>query len=467
MKNNILLSGVLLSTLIACSEKEEAISTPNIIFILADDLGYGDLACYGQKFIKTPNLDRMAAEGMQFMQHYAGCTVSAPSRGSLMTGLHTGHSQIRGNKEIDPEGQHPLVKETFTLGKMLKEAGYVTGIFGKWGLGYPGSESTPLMMGFDKFYGYNCQRMAHSYYPNYLWDNDNKVLLNGNKNRGCAVYSQQLIHEKALSFIRDNKDKPFFAMLTYTLPHAELNLPHDSVYQQYENSFDETFYDGTRGYYPVEKPRASFAAMVSRLDLYVGEVLSELKRLGIDDNTLIIFTSDNGPHEEGGADPDFFQSYGPLKGLKRDVYEGGIRVPFIVRYPGKVNAGEKSDHISAFWDMMPTFAELVNVSIPESVHTDGISMLPTLLKRDGQKEHEFLYWEFHEIGGRVAVRKGDWKAVMLNAKKGIEQPIELYDLSKDIHEDNNLANQYPEKVEKMRNLIKRAHRESDIFPFYK
>lgn len=456
-----------MSLITSCSIRNKEVKSPNIIYILADDLGYGDLACYGQKFIKTPNLDRMAAEGMQFMQHYAGCTVSAPSRGSLMTGLHTGHSQIRGNKEIDPEGQQPLGKETFTLGKMLKGAGYATGIFGKWGLGYPESESTPLTMGFDRFYGYNCQRMAHSYYPDYLWDNDNKVLLDGNENRGCAIYSQQLIHEKALSFIRDNKDKPFFAMLTYTLPHAELNLPHDSVYQQYENSFEETFYDGTRGYFPVEKPRASFAAMVSRLDMYVGEVLSELKRLGIDDNTLVIFTSDNGPHEEGGADPDFFQSYGPLKGLKRDVYEGGIRVPFIARYPGKIKAGEKSDHISAFWDMMPTFAELVNTSIPQSVQTDGLSMLPTLLKKSGQRKHEYLYWEFHEIGGRIAVRKDNWKAVMLNARKGIEQPIELYDLSKDIHEDNNLADQYPERVEEMRNIMKNAHKESAVFPFYK
>ncbi|MDD4516244.1 arylsulfatase [Massilibacteroides sp.] len=467
MKNSFLISGVCLSLITSCSIRNKEVKSPNIIYILADDLGYGDLACYGQKFIKTPNLDRMAAEGMQFMQHYAGCTVSAPSRGSLMTGLHTGHSQIRGNKEIDPEGQQPLGKETFTLGKMLKGAGYATGIFGKWGLGYPESESTPLTMGFDRFYGYNCQRMAHSYYPDYLWDNDNKVLLDGNENRGCAIYSQQLIHEKALSFIRDNKDKPFFAMLTYTLPHAELNLPHDSVYQQYENSFEETFYDGTRGYFPVEKPRASFAAMVSRLDMYVGEVLSELKRLGIDDNTLVIFTSDNGPHEEGGADPDFFQSYGPLKGLKRDVYEGGIRVPFIARYPGKIKAGEKSDHISAFWDMMPTFAELVNTSIPQSVQTDGLSMLPTLLKKSGQRKHEYLYWEFHEIGGRIAVRKDNWKAVMLNARKGIEQPIELYDLSKDIHEDNNLADQYPERVEEMRNIMKNAHKESAVFPFYK
>ena len=468
MRNKLLLSGALLSTLTTCSEKkvESTSETPNIIYILADDLGYGDLACYGQQFIKTPNLDRMAAEGMQFMQHYAGCTVSAPSRGSLMTGMHTGHSQIRGNKEIEPEGQQPMIEGTFTLGTMMKSAGYATGIFGKWGLGSPDSESTPNKMGFDQFYGYNCQRMAHTYYPPYLWRNSEKDLLAENQDGGRKVYSQQLIHEEALRFIRENKDKPFFAMLTYTLPHAELNLPHDSIYQQYENSFEETPYDGKRGYQPVEKPRASFAAMVSLLDFYVGEVLAELKKQGIDDNTLVIFTSDNGGHEEGGADPHFFKSYGQLKGLKRDVYEGGIRVPFIARYPKKIKAGQKSDHISAFWDMMPTFSELTNATIPPSVQTDGISMLPTLLGEGKQKDHEYLYWEFHEIGGRIAVRQGDWKAVMLNAKKGIEQPIELYDLSKDIHEDNNLADQYPDKVEKMRAIMKTAHIESNVYPFY-
>lgn len=471
MDNKILLSGMLIPTFAfgIHAKAGEACETPppNIIYILADDLGYGDLGCYGQKLIKTPHIDRMAQEGMLFTQHYAGCTVSAPSRGALMTGLHTGHAHIRGNKEIAPEGQEPLTKDVLTLGRMLQAAGYATGLFGKWGLGYPGSESTPNKLGFDRFYGYNCQRMAHSYYPDHLWSNENKVMLPENSNRECGAYSQQLIHNEALNFIRANKNKPFFAMLTYTLPHAELNLPHDSIYLQYSNRFEETAYDGKSGYYPVDKPRASFAAMVSRLDCYVGEVLAELKRLNIDDNTLIIFTSDNGPHKEGGADPDFFKSYGPLKGLKRDVYEGGIRVPFIARYQGKIGAGQRSNHVSAFWDMMPTFAELANVTIAESVQTDGISMLPTLLNEGKQEEHPYLYWEFHELGGRVAVRQGTWKAVMLQARKGIDQqPIELYDLSNDIHEDNNLAEQYPQKVEEMREIMKAAHVESTIFPFY-
>lgn len=466
MTQKIALSGVLVSVLVGCSEKQAEDKTPNIIYILADDLGYGDLVCYGQEKISTPNLDRMAREGMQFMQHYAGSTVSAPSRGALMTGLHTGHSQIRGNKEIAPEGQQPMDPGTFTLGKMMQSSGYVTGVFGKWGLGYPESGSTPLDMGFDEFYGYNCQRKAHTYYPEYLWHNREKVLLAGNADGGRREYSQQLIHEQALDFIRRNSKKPFYAMLTYTLPHAEVNLPHDSIYRLYENSFEETPFEGKGSYYSVEKPRASFAAMVSQLDFYVGEILSELKRLGIDENTLVVFTSDNGPHIEGGADPDFFRSYGQLKGLKRDVYEGGIRVPFIARYPGRISAGKKSNHISAFWDMMPTFADLTGYTLPTSHQTDGISMLPTLFGNGGQKEHTYLYWEFHELGGRLAVRQGDWKAVLLNAKKGLDQPIELYDLSKDIHEDVDLSGQFPEKAEELRAIMKEAHTESTLFPFY-
>lgn len=469
MRYKILLSGLVLSISIVNAKGKKEIDKegriPNIIYILADDLGYGDLACYGQAKIATPHLDKMAAEGVLFTQHYAGCTVSAPSRGSLMTGLHTGHSQIRGNKEIEPEGQQPLQKGTYTLARLMQSAGYETGLFGKWGLGYPGSESIPLKMGFDTFYGYNCQRMAHSFYPDHLWRNDEKVILSGNMNNAREAYSQQLIHEEALSFIRENKGKPFFAMLTYTLPHAELNLPHDSIYLQYADSFEEIPYDGKNGYSPVDKPRASFAAMVSKLDYYVGEVLQELKTLGIDDNTIVIFTSDNGPHSEGGADPDFFDSYGPLKGLKRDVYEGGIRVPFIVRYPSKIEGGQKSDHISAFWDMMPTFSDLAGYNLPDSLETDGISMLPTLFNIGEQKQHEYLYWEFHELGGRIAVRKGNWKAVLLNAKKGLDQPIELYNLSEDIHEDHDLASQYPDMVEEMRSIIKEARFESEDFPF--
>lgn len=456
------LGGTLLAGMSACKSEAPKKEVPmNVIYILADDLGYGDIGCYGQTKIHTPNIDKMAQEGMLFTQHYAGCTVSAPSRCSLMTGLHTGHSQIRGNKEIKPEGQQPMSADTYTLGKLMKSAGYTTGIFGKWGLGYPGSPSVPSTMGFDEFFGYNCQRQAHSYYPDHLWHNNDTVFLHENDKEGRKVYSQDLIHEQALKFIRDNKDKPFYAMLTYTLPHAELNLPHDSIYQLYENAFEEVPYDGKMGYHPSEKPYASFAAMVSRLDKYVGDVMAELKELGLDKNTIVIFTSDNGPHREGGANPDYFKSYGPLKGVKRDVYEGGIRVPMVAWCPDKIKAGIKTDHISAFWDVMPTLAELTGVTLPEQ--GDGISFLPTLYSKEGQKQHDYLYWEFHELNGREALRSGNWKL--------IRQPIvgetilELYDLSNDIHEDHNLAQQNPEKVKELEALLDGARTESPLFNF--
>ena len=447
----------------ACNNNmtQEQESPMNVIYILADDLGYGDLSCYGQQKFLTPNIDRMAAEGMLFTQHYAGCTVSAPSRASLMTGLHTGHTQIRGNREICPEGQEPMDEGTFTIGKLMQEAGYTTGIFGKWGLGYPGSVSVPCTMGFDEFYGYNCQRQAHSYYPSHLWHNDQKILFPENDNRGRVAYSQDIIHKQALQFIKNNKDKPFFAMLTYTLPHAEMNLPHDSIYQQFENSFEETPYDGIQGYTPVDKPKATFAAMVTRLDMYVGEVITELKMLGLDKNTIVFFASDNGPHREGGATPDFFQSYGSLKGTNRDLYEGGIRVPFIAWSPQKIAAGSKSDHVGAFWDMMPTLSELTGTDL--AVETDGVSLLPTLFSRGEQKEHDYLYWEFHEMGGRQALLSGNWKL--------IRQPIvgetilELYDLSHDLHEDNNLAAQRLEKVKELEALMDNARTESPLFNF--
>lgn len=464
MKTKLVLciGGSLLAGLAACKKEAPRKEQPmNVIYILADDLGYGDIGCYGQQKIKTPNIDKMAQQGMLFTQHYAGCTVSAPSRCSLMTGLHTGHSQIRGNKEIKPEGQQPMSADTYTLGKLMKSAGYTTGIFGKWGLGYPGSTSVPSNMGFDEFFGYNCQRQAHTYYPDHLWHNNDTVFLHENDNEGRKVYSQDLIHEHALKFIRDNKDKPFYAMLTYTLPHAELNLPHDSIYRMYENVFEEVPYDGKMGYHPSEKPYASFAAMVTRLDKYVGDIMAELKELGLDKNTIVIFTSDNGPHREGGANPDYFRSYGPLKGVKRDVYEGGIRVPMVAWCPDKIKAGVKTDHISAFWDVMPTLAELTGVTLPEA--GDGISFLPTLFSQEGQQQHDYLYWEFHELNGREALRSGNWKLIRQPVVG--ETILELYDLSNDIHEDNNLAQQNPEKVKELEVLMDGARTESPLFNF--
>lgn len=430
----------------ACQSATDGDRPVNVVFIVADDLGYGDLGCYGQEIIRTPNLDRMASEGLLFTQAYAGCPVSAPSRCSLMTGLNTAHSQIRGNREVLPEGQAPMAEGTFTIASLMKQAGYATGLFGKWGLGYPSSVSVPNSMGFDEFFGYNCQRQAHSYYPDHLWHNRDSVYFPENANNAQRTYSQDLIHQHALDFIRANKDKPFFAVLTYTLPHAELNLPHDSIYAQYDGLFSEIPYIGkfdheNGGYNTSKKPRTSYAAMVSRLDWYVGNVLNELRSLGIDRNTLVIFTSDNGPHAEGGANPDFFKSAGPLRGMKRDVYEGGIRVPFIAWMPGTVKDGGRTDQVCAFWDVMPTLAELTGQKLP--VSTDGISILPTIVGKDKkvQQQPTYLYWAFDEGVKRQALRVGDWKLVRQTAD-GIAT-TELYDLSQDIGETNDLSVKKP------------------------
>lgn len=479
-KTNIICSVSLLSTVVvSCSEKQKLPIQPNIIYILADDLGYGDLGCYGQTMIQTPNIDRLAAEGMRFTRHYAGCTVSAPSRSSLMTGLHTGHSPIRGNSPTirfvkntpSNEGQYPQPGDTYTIAKMLKEGRYVTGCFGKWGLGYPGSEGAPENQGIDEFFGFNCQNLAHNYYPYYLWHNADTVWLKGNEGVGKGEYAPDLMQNEALKFIRNNKDKSFFAYLSYIIPHAELISPEDSIQAMYGDVFPETPFHGTDsgpqykngGYGSTLHPKADFAAMVTRLDVYVGEIIAELKKLGLDKNTMVIFTSDNGPHREGGADPDFFKSYGPLRGVKRDMYEGGIRVPMIAWYPGKIKAGSVTDHISAFWDVMPTFAELTGTKAAENI--DGISFVPTLLGTSKQKKHDYLYWEFHEQGGKIAVTKGNWKAIWLNANNPEKTKVELYDLSKDIHEDNNIAQQHPEIIAELDQIMRKAHTDSPAFHF--
>ena len=463
--------GIGMCTLVtACQQQKEEKVAPNIIYILADDLGYGDLGCYGQTIIKTPNIDRLAVEGMLFTRHYAGCAVSAPSRSSLVTGLHSGHTPIRGNKGHSPEGQHPQPGNTYTIGKMLQAGGYITGCFGKWGLGYPGSEGAPENQGIDEFFGYNCQTLAHNYYPYYLWHNQDTVWLRGNEGDQTGEYAQDVIHGEAMKFIRDNKDRPFFAFLTYILPHAELVTPSDSIEAMYSGRFPETPFEGVDSgpryrkgpYGSTQQPKADFAAMVTRLDAYVGDLMAELKALGLDKNTIVIFTSDNGPHREGGADPDFFKSYGPLRGIKRDLYEGGIRVPMIAWYPEKIKAGSTTDHISAFWDVMPTLAELTGTTAYE--HTDGISFLPTLFGKSGQKKHDFMYWEFHEQGGKMAVTKDNWKAIWLNVSNPQRTTVELYDLSKDIHEDNNLAEQHPEIIEDLDRLMRQSHVDSEDFP---
>ncbi len=443
---------------------------PNIVFIMADDLGLGDLGCYGQQKIKTPNIDQLAAQGMRFTSFYCGTSVCAPSRSSLMTGQHTGHTYIRGNKEIKPEGQEPLADSVQTLAQLLKQAGYTTGAFGKWGLGMVGTTGAPDRKGFDKFFGYNCQRQSHRYYPTHLWNNDEKIMLDGNDLAHKATYAPELIQEQALAFIDENRDKPFFLFIPTILPHAELAGPDDRFYKMYENAFEETPHKGQDygpnaaigGYQSVEKPRATFAAMVSRMDAQVGEVMARLKKYGLLENTIVIFTSDNGPHREGGADPEFFNSSAGLRGIKRDLYEGGVRTSFIVQWKGKVKAGSTSSFIGAFWDVLPTLTEVAKA--PEARYTDGISFLPTLLGKGKQKQHDYLYWEFHEGGGRQAVRAGKWKAVRLKMKGNPDAPVELYDLSIDPEEQHNVAAENPAVVKQMAQRMREAHVESPIFP---
>lgn len=496
----------LFSLSLFASDKEKAATNgaekPNILFILCDDMGYGDLGCYGQPYIRTPHLDRMAQEGMRFTQAYAGSPVSAPSRASLITGQHSGHGHVRGNKEYWPGtpmvqygvnedysivGQEPYDPAHIILPEIMKRNGYATGVFGKWAGGYEGSCSTPDKRGVDEFYGFICQFQAHLYYPNFLnsystargdtavrrevLEENIPYPMFGDGYKKRTQYSADLIHRKALEWIEAQEaGKPFCGFLTYTLPHAELAQPADSILEGYKKQFfeDKTWggQEGSR-YNPVVHTHAEFAGMITRLDAYVGEILALLKEKGLEEKTLVIFTSDNGPHEEGGADPAFFGRDGKLRGLKRQCYEGGIRVPFIARWPGHVPAGRENGHQLAFYDVMPTFCELIgDRKFPrkylnkklEGDCFDGISFLPTLLGNDqAQTRHEFLYWEFHETD-QIGVRMGDWKLVV---KKGVPH---LYDLATDIHEDHDVAAQHPDIVEQMREIARREHRENKLFP---
>lgn len=466
---------------VACNPKEEdqesSQKKTNIIFILADDLGYGDLAFLGQQYIETPNIDKLAAGGMFFTNHYAGATVCAPSRSSLLTGLHTGHTPIRGNREIEPEGQFPMPDSIPSMASVMQDAGYKTGAFGKWGLGFIGTTGDPNNQGFDNFYGYNCQRYAHRYYPAHLWENDEKIVLEGNGWMKKTTYAPDLIQEKTLAFLDENKDDPFFLFMPIVMPHAELAIPDDEIFQKYREKFgEETPLPARPGseygpdinitaYQSQQYPHATFAAMVERIDVYVGEVMNKLEELGIADNTMIVFSSDNGAHMEGGADPEFFNSNGIFRGYKRDLYEGGVRTPLIVYWPNSVKAGTESDHVSAFWDLLPTFAEIVGAESPKGI--DGVSFLPTLLgQNDQQVKHDYLYWEFHEQGGKQAVRKDDWKAVKLNVFGARNSTFELFDLSKDPSEENNLAAANPEVSASMDSLMKKAHVANPVFEFY-
>ena len=479
-----------------CKTQNATNPTPNIIFFLADDLGYGEVGVYGQKIIQTPHMDQLAENGMRFTQHYSGAPVCAPARCVLLTGKHTGHARIRGNDEwtergdvwdyekacLDPalEGQLPIPEGTITLGHLLQQAGYTTGVFGKWGLGGPGSEGVPNRQGFDHFFGYNCQRQAHNLYPPHLWENEEKILLDNEMisprtkldSRADPLdeasyakfqqkeYGPEKIQEKALEFIKAQKDRPFFLYYASPLPHLPLQAPSEYVDKYREILGEEAPYIGDRGYFPNRYPRATYAAMISYLDAQLGELVSILKELGIYENTLILFSSDNGPTYTGGVDFEYFESskpfqngYGRTKGFS---YEGGIRVPFIASWSGHIQAGTESGHVSAFYDLMPTLCDIVGVDTPEG--TDGLSYKPALLGQP-QETHDFLYWEFPSYKGQQAVRMGKWKGVRKNIFEG-NMDIELYDLSSDVKEENNVAGQYPEIVEQISRIMIEAHEPS-------
>jgi arylsulfatase A-like enzyme len=434
---------------------------PNIIFILSDDLGYGDLHCYGQEKIKTPNLDKLAAEGMRFTDCYAGSTVCAPSRDCLMTGFHTGHTTIRGNGGE----KQALTPQDFTVSQLLKSAGYHTGLIGKWGLGNLGTSGTPKQKGFDEFAGYLSQVHAHDYYTDHLFRYDARTGFEGreelpeNREGKRGLYIPDMFSEAALNFVRINKPDnqsnrphPFFLYLSYITPHANdeegvrtgngMQVPSDAPYSN-------------EAWPQVEKNKA---AMITRMDGDIGKLMAKLKDLKLDENTLVFFASDNGPHKEGGVDPKFFKSGGPLRGIKRDLYEGGIRVPLIARWPGKIKSGQTSSQVCAFWDFLPTVADLTRTKVPGNL--DGISILPTLLGQPQTNQHAFLYWEFHERGSQQAVRMGDWKGLRLK----MDGPLELYNLKTDIGERDNVADKNPEVVAKIETYLKTARIESAAWP---
>ncbi len=434
-----------------------AAEKPNIIFIMADDLGYGDLGCYGQKVIQTPNLDRMAAEGIRFTDCYAGSTVCAPSRSVLMTGQHSGHTLVRGNARV------PLRPEDVTVAELLREGGYTTGIIGKWGLGEPDTTGIPNRQGFDYWFGYLNQRHAHNYYPEYLWQNESKALLrnkvdhivNGSDRTPGGVatkrvdYSADLFAGEALEFLTRHRKETFFLYLPFTIPHANNEAGNRGMeVPSYEPYAEEDWPDPQKGH----------AAMITRMDRDIGRIFARIKELGIDEKTVVFFTSDNGPHREGGADPDFFHSSGPLQGYKRSLHDGGIRVPGMVRWPGRVKPGV-SDHPWYFADFLPTACALAGLDVPEKI--DGISIVPTLLGQGDQPKHEFMYWEFHEgRASKQAVRMGHFKAVRPNPSA----PIELYDLRSDIAERNNIAAEHPEVVAKIAEYLKTARTDSKHWP---
>ena len=478
---SVYLLAVLAAAVTSCSHTgkslpDDADRPPSILFILADDLGYGEVGCYGQTKIRTPNLDRLAAEGMRFTQHYSGSPVCASSRCVLLTGKHTGNAYVRDNHEVggwgpnEPEGQLPLPEGTVTIGSLLQSAGYRTGCIGKWGLGGPESTGHPNRQGFDFYYGYLCQRVAHNYYPTHLWRNENKEILAGNEyfrahqrfpedanpedpaeyeRYSGEVYSQDPMAEEALRFIRENRDRPFFLFVPFLVPHVAIQVPQDSL-DEYVGAFPETPYLGDKGYLPHPTPRAGYAAMITRMDREIGRMLDLLTELGLDEDTLVVFSSDNGPTFNGGTDSDFFNSAGPLRGMKTWLYEGGIRVPMVARWKGRIAPGSVTDHVSAFQDVLPTLAEVAGLDSPPDI--DGISMMPTLLGKGRQRQHEWLYFEFHGRKSQ-AVRLGDWKGIRTGLAKNPNAPIELYDLSSDVAESTDIAGLQPDVVARISDIM--------------
>lgn len=447
--------------------------------MLADDLGYGELGCFGQAKIRTPNIDRLAAQGMRFTQAYSGAPVCAPARCVLLTGRHSANAEIRGNREVQPEGQHPLAADQLTLAEVLRDAGCTTAAIGKWGLGPVGSTGDPNAQGFDFFFGYNCQREAHSYYPDHLWRNAERVEQNdGVRVPGHAKfksadephdfarftgddYAPESMLAEALRFLDEQQGEPFFLYLPFVEPHLAMQPPQEWV-DRYPLEWDAGPYLGDRGYTPHARPRAGYAAMISDLDEHVGAILARLDELGLADHTLILFTSDNGPtHDVGGVDTEFFRSAGPLRGRKGSVYEGGLRVPLIARLPGTIPANSTTDHLCAFQDVMGTLIDLYRA--PEPIDCDSISFLPTLTGRGTQVEHEYLVFEFHEYGGQKAVRIGDWKAVLREIHSG-NDAVELYDLSVDCAESNDVAAENPKLVARAREIFATDRTPSALFP---
>ena len=479
--NHMLLLTPLLLVLAAPAPTDTGDRPPNIVLIMADDLGWNEVGAYGQEKIKTPNMDRLAREGMRFTDHYSGSTVCAPSRCVLMTGKHTGHAVVRANwenggwGEDEPEGQYPLPDEEVTIAELLKQNGYATGCYGKWGLGGPDTEGHPNNQGFDEFVGYLCQRRAHNFYPTHIWKNDQRIDFDTPYHNGhekitepleseaayqerwsSGPYACDVMRDAAVQFINEHADQPFFLYYPSLIPHVAIQVPQEET-DAYPREWDPEPYLGQKGYLPHPRPNAAYAGMISRLDREIGQLLAALDANGLADNTIVIVTSDNGTTWAGGVDAEFFDSTGQWRGLKGSLYEGGIRVPMIARWPGRIAAGSTSDVPSSFQDHLPTLCAVADVKAPAD--TDGRNLVPVYTGEADTVDRDHLYWEYIN---KQAVRKGRWKALRLRLKQG-DDTIVLYDLENDPGETTNVARKHPEVVAEMARIMKAEHVPSDMF----